>query len=225
MTKDVPSPNKEAQRLAQISPTAAPADVAAATPRYWVEFGAYDTARYADHLKQSLGQLGIDAAIANVRGKDGQTYLCVRTAGDSDHATAAALLVKAQSSLHIKPLLHRAIGTSPAPTRASEAQAEPVASGSYWVQFGAFHDRQNAETMLSQLRKIDIQATVSERKNSNLEPPLYLVRASGLISYAQATQAAERGTGVTQATDAFVGRDRPSFSRRNPGLNPRAPAR
>jgi cell division protein FtsN len=219
-----PSLDDEAQRLAQIAPTAAPADVAAATPRYWVEFGAYDTARYADDLKQSLGRLGIDATIAKAPGKDGRTYLRVRTASDSDRATAAAQLAKAQSSLHIAPLLHRVAAINPAPTRALEAQTKPVSSGGYWVQFGAFRDHRNAETMRSQLRRKDIQATVFERKNSDLKP-LYLVRVSGLSTYAQASRTAQRGGSATHTSDAFVGQDRQSASRPSPGLNRRAPTR
>jgi cell division protein FtsN len=219
----IPSSDSEAQRLSQISPTAAPANVAAATPRYWVEFGAYDTSHYADHLKQSLGQLGIDAIIARAPGKDGRTYLRVRTSGDSDRATAAAQLAKAQSTLHIDPLLHRAAAISPAPPRAPEAQAKPSA-GAYWVQFGAFHDRRNAETMLSQLRENGIQVTVSERKNGD-HKPLFLVRTATLPSYVQARQTARRGGSATHVADAFVGQDRPSATRPRPGLNPRAPTR
>jgi cell division protein FtsN len=220
----LPSPDNEASRLAQISPTAAPANVAVAAPRYWVEFGAYDTSYYADRLKQSLGQLGIDATIANVPGKDGRTYLRVRTSGDSDRGAATAQLSKAQSALRISPLLHRAAAISPAPTRAPEAQAKPVSSGGYWVQFGAFRERQNAEVMLSQLRKTDIQATVIERKSS-ANQPLYLVRIAGLSDRAQAVQTAHRGNTATRASDAFIGQDRASASPPNPDLNPRQPTR
>jgi cell division protein FtsN len=214
----------EAQRLSQISPTAAPANVAFAAPRYWVEFGAYEGAYYADHLKQSLGKLGIDATVADVPGKNGRTYRRVRTAGDSDHATAAAQLAKARAALHITPLLHRAAAISPAPARAPDAQTKPASSGSYWVQFGAFRDHRNAEIMLSQLRKKDIQATVSESKSGDLKP-LYLVRMGGFASYAQASQTAQLGGVATHTSDAFIGQDRPVSSRPSPGLNPRAPTR
>jgi cell division protein FtsN len=224
-TANVPSsPDSEAQRLSEISPTAAPADVASAAPRYWVEFGAYDTAYYADRLKQSLGQLGIDAVIGVVAGKNGKTYLRVRTSGDSDRATAAAQLTKAQSALRIRPLLHRAAAASPATPRAPEAQAKPTTKREYWVQFGAFRERHNARTMVSQLRKKDIQASVFEIKNSDLKL-LYLVRASGLSSYAQARQTAQIGGAATRTSDAFIGQDHPSAFRPNPGLNPRAPTR
>jgi cell division protein FtsN len=217
-------PDDVGQRLAQISPSAAPASVASAAPRYWVEFGAYDTAHYADRLKQSLGQLGIDATTSRVAGKNGRTYLRVRTSGDSDRATATAELAKAQSALGIKPLLHRATAISPAPARPPEAQATPAKKGDYWVQFGAFRARENAVTMLSQLHKKDIQAFIFERKNS-VSKPLYLVRVSGLSTYAEARRTAQLGRTATHTTDAFIGQDHPSSSRSHPGLNPRAPTR
>jgi cell division septation protein DedD len=175
-------------------------------------------------LKQGLGQLGIDAAIGTVAGKNGKTYLRVRTSGESDHATAAAQLTKAQSALHIKPLLHRAAAVSPAPIRAPEAQAKPTVKGDYWVQFGAFRERQNAGTMVSQLHEKDIQATVFEIKSVDLKR-LYVVRVSGLSSYAQASRTAQIGGAATRASDAFIGQDRPSSARPSPGLNPRAPTR
>jgi cell division protein FtsN len=219
-----PAPDSEAQRLSQISPSAAPANVASAAPRYWVEFGAYEGAYYADRLKQSLSRLGIDVTVADVPGKNGRTYLRVRTAGDSDHATAAAQRAKAQVALHITPLLHRAAAISPAPARAPEAQAKPATKSGYWVQFGAFRERRNAEIMLSKLHKKDLQGTVSERKNGDLRP-LYLVRVAGLSSYAQATQTAQLGGSVTHTSDAFIGQDRPVSSRPSHGLNPRPPTR
>ncbi|HEY1503985.1 MAG TPA: SPOR domain-containing protein [Stellaceae bacterium] len=136
------SPENEAQHLAQISPSATPADVAAASPRYWIEFGIYEGTYYAERLKQSLSQLGIDATVSNVSIK-GRRYLRVRTAGDSDRATATAQLAKAQSALHIAPLLHRFTAVTPAIKPAApsapvpEAEAAPGPSGDYWVQFGA----------------------------------------------------------------------------------------
>jgi hypothetical protein len=82
--------------------------------------------------------------------------------------------------------------------------------------------------MLSQLRKKDVQATVSERKNSDRKP-LFLVRAAGLSSYAQASQIARHGDHATRTADAFIGQNRPSATRPRPGssagLNPRAPTR
>jgi cell division protein FtsN len=212
------SPDSEAQRLAQIAPSAAPANVASAVPRYWVEFGAYEGALYADRLKQSLDRLGIDATIANAPGKDGRRYLRVRTSGDSDHSTAAAQLAKAQSALHIAPLLHRATAISPAPTRPPEAKAAPAAGGAYWVQFGAFRERRNAEQVLSQLRKNDIQASVIEQKNGGLKP-LYLIRASSLSDQAQAEQIAQHGSAALRSHDVLIGESPVA------GLHPRPPPR
>lgn len=214
-----PSLDKEAQRLSQISPSAAPANIAATAPRYWVEFGAYEGALYADRLKQSLGQLGIDASVANAQGKNGRRYLRVRTSGDSDRATAAAQVAKAQSALKIAPLLHRAAAISPAPARPPEAQAKPAGGGAYWVQFGAFRERSNADQVLSQLRKKDIQATVLERKNSGLKP-LYLVRVSSLGDRAQAERVAQQGGDTLKSRDVLIG-----ASTAAAGLHPRPPPR
>jgi cell division protein FtsN len=210
------SPDSEAQRLAQIAPSAAPANVASAAPRYWVEFGAYKGARYADRLKQSLDQLGIDATIASAPGKNGRRYLRVRTAGDSDRATAATQLAKARSALHIAPLLHRAAAVGPTPTRPPEAKAAP-AGGAYWVQFGAFHERRNAEQVLSKLRKNDVQASVIEQKNRHLKP-LFLIRVSSLSDQAQAAQVARHGSAALRSHDVLIGKS-------SAGLHPRPPPR
>ncbi len=188
-------------------------------PRYWVEFGAYEGAADADRLKQSLGRLGIDATISNAPGKDGRHYLRVRTAADSDHATAAVQLANAQSALHIAPLLHRAAAIIPAPTRVPEVTATPAASGAYWVQFGAFRERPNAELVLSQFRKNDIQASVIERKNSDLKP-LYLIRVASLSNQAQAEQVARHGSDALRSHDVLIGE-----SIAAPGLHPRLPPR
>jgi cell division protein FtsN len=218
-TNPAPSLDSEAQRLSQVSPSAAPANVAAAAPRYWVEFGAYETALYADRLKQNLRQLGIDASVTSAPGKNRQRYLRVRTSSDSDHAAAAAQLAKARSALHIAPLLHRAAAISPVPARPPEAQARPASSGAFWVQFGAFHERPNAEQVLSQLRRKDIQATVLERKTSDLKP-LYLVRASAFGDHAQAEQIAQHGADALHSHDVLIGETTVA-----PGLHPRPPPR
>ena len=139
----------EARRLAQISPSAAPANVAAAAPRYWVEFGAYRGSFYADRLRQRLGKLGIEATITSAPGKHGHRYLRVRTAGDSDRAAAEAKLAKAHSALHIKPLLHRVAAVSPGAPRL----AKPAPGGRHWVQFGAFRTRAGAERIRAKLRR------------------------------------------------------------------------
>ena len=213
------SPDNEAPQLAQISPSAAPANVAATAPRYWVEFGAYDGARYADRLKQSLGQLGIGATVSSAPGKNGRRYLRVRSAGDSDRATASAQLAKAHAALHIAPLLHRVAAVSPAPARAPEAKAAPAASGNYWGQFGAFRARANVTHVLAALRKSGIQASIIERKSSG-RGPLYLVRVASLSDRAQAEQIARRGSAALHSHDVLIGR-----SAAAPSLHPRPPPR
>jgi cell division septation protein DedD len=87
------------------------------------------------------------------------------------------------------------------------------------VQFGAFRERSNAEQVLSQLRKKDIQATVIERKNGDLKP-LYLIRVSSLGDRAQAEQVAQRGGTALNCHDVLIGQTTTS-----PGLHPRPPPR
>jgi cell division protein FtsN len=213
-----PSLDGEAQRLAEISPSAAPADVATAAPRYWIEFGVYDSAFYADQLKQGLGQLGIDAAVSGASGKHGRRYLRVRTTNDLDRATAVAQLAKAQSALHVVPLLHHAAVVSPVPARAPEAKAAPAKRDAYWVQFGAFREHQNAEATLSQLRQNDIKASVIERKDGDLGP-LYLIRVPSVASRAQAKQVAQQGSAALHSYDVLIGESHTAA----PILHPRPP--
>lgn len=215
-----PSLDSEAQRLAQISPSAAPANIAAGAPRYWVEFAAYEGTFYADRLKQNLAQLGIAATVSSAPGKQGRRYLRVRTSGDSDRATATAQFAKARSALHIAPLLHHVAAISPAPARPPEAAAAPSPSGRYWVQFGAFRTPRNAAQIVSELRKRDVQALVIETKSNALRP-LYLVRVSSLADRALAKMIAQRGAAALQSHDALIGERRVAI----PGLHPRPPPR
>lgn len=186
--------------LAQIEPTAAPANVAAAAPRYWVEFGAYEDAFYAARLKQSLSSLGIKATVTTAPGARGRRYLRVRSSDDNDHAAALAQLVKAQAALHIAPLLHRVAAVSPMATRAASAAPR----GRHWVQFGAFRSRSGAEKILANLRKNGIQASVIERKYGSVKS-LYLVRAAGLADRAQATGIAQQGAAALHSNDVLIG--------------------
>jgi cell division protein FtsN len=210
--------DNEAQRRAEISPSAAPADVAAAAPRYWVEFGAYEVTLYADRLKQSLDQLGIGATVDDTLGKHGRHYLRVRSSGDSDHSTAATQLATAESALHIAPVLHRVAAISQAPMRVPEAKAKPSPNGDYWVQFGAFHEHQNAEQTLSDLHKSGIQASVIERKRSG-DGPLYLIRVSSLANRAQAVQIAQQGSAALHSNDVMIRASRGAA----PDLRPHQP--
>ena len=75
-------------------------------PQYWVEFGAYTHARYAERLKNNLERLGIKATVTLAHGH-GREYLRVRTVSESDHSAALAQWSKAHRALQIRPLLHR----------------------------------------------------------------------------------------------------------------------
>lgn len=212
-----PSPSSStAQNLAQISPSAAPANVASAAPRYWVEFGAYDGAFYADRLKQSLAKLGIAATVTEAPGAHGRKYLRVRGADQSDRANALAQLSKARTALRIVPLLHRVAAVSAGATRAA---ASTSARGTHWVQFGAFRSPQGAERMLASLRKNGIQVSIIKTKIISIHS-LYLVRAADLPDRAAAAQIAQRGSAALHSKDVLIG-----VTPRRAGLNPRAPPR
>lgn len=198
-----PAPGTSPESLARISPSAAPANIAAAAPRYWVEFGAYTGSLYADRLKQSLDKLGVPATVTTAPGRHGRDYLRVRSAADTDRDAALAQLAKAQTALRISPLLHRIATTSAGAERVAKV-APASASGSHWVQFGAFRSRANAEQVLSKLRKNDVQVSVLERKSSGKES-LYLVRTAGFSDRAEAEQVAQRGSAALHSQDFFIG--------------------
>jgi cell division protein FtsN len=194
------APNTTAQQLDHISPSAAPANVGSAAPRYWVEFGAYEGSFYADRLKQTLNQLGIAATVTAAPGAHGQRYLRVRGADQSDRTAAQAELAKAKTALGIAPLLHRVAAVSPGATRAAAA----APSGNHWVQFGAFRSRGTADKMLASLHKSDIQASVIKIKIGS-GSSLYLVRVSGLADRAAAAHIAQQGTAALHSKDVLIG--------------------
>lgn len=193
-------PASVAQSLAQISPSAAPANVASAAPRYWVEFGAYDTSFYADRLKQNLDKLGIAATVREAPGRHGRRYLRVRGADQGDRAAALGQRDEARRALGISPLLHRIAAVNPGATRTAKTRAK----GAHWVQFGAFHSPRGADGMVAQLRKNNIQASVLKTK-SNSKESLYLVRVSGLSDRAAAAQVAHQGAAALHSNNVLIG--------------------
>ena len=201
-----------APKLEQIAPAAAPAMVAAAAgPRYWVEFGVYEGKFFADKLTKSLDDLGIKATITTAPGRNGTRYLRVRTANESDQATAEAQVEKARTAFKITPLLHRtAAAATIAPPKAAVAPAATASApkpspktGAYWVQFGAYSSEQGAREIANQLAKSGIQATVT-KKTIQVPQTLYLIRAEGLPDRAEATSVAQKGSAVLHSSDAFV---------------------
>lgn len=208
-------PPSVAQELARISPSAAPADIAAAAPRYWVEFGAYHGAFYADRLKQRLGKLGIAATVSEAPGRHGRRYLRVRGSDQSDRATAVAQLDEVHRALRIAPLLHRVAAVNPGVARTAHTPPR----GAHWVQFGAFRSRQRAESQVTQLHKKDVHASVLEVKSSGKEH-LYLVRSGGLPNRAAAAKVAQQGAAALHSKDVLIGENL-----RVAGLNARPPPR
>lgn len=215
----------EAERLARISPSAAPANVAAAAPRYWVEFGAYDRPYYAERLRQRLDGLGIPASVAEAPGRHGRTFIRVRSEVVLDRAAAEAALGRAKTALQIAPLLHRT-AAAPNPRGAAVAAAERTTTdqSTRWVQFGAYHSRAGASAVAASLVKNGVQVTVVERKYSGREP-LYLVRATGLPDRAAAVKIARQGAAALHANDAVIGGAAPVRASPRRALHPRPPAR
>ena len=134
--------------------SAAPANVAAAAPRYWVEFGAYEGAFSMPMAEaESADELGIAATVTEARGAHDRKYLRVRSNDQSDRAAALALLSKAHDTLHIAPLLHSVAAVSPGATRAMPPSSSPTStthSGSNSAPSACRENANNLVTKLSQ---------------------------------------------------------------------------
>lgn len=92
--------------VAKIGPPAAAAPAA----HYWVQFGAYNTPRYATALRDQLHRSGIDATILE-RHQPGYARYLVRTRSSLGRDEAHSLAAHGQSILGIPPL----VGRVPAP--------------------------------------------------------------------------------------------------------------
>ena len=181
-----------------------PVATTAATP-YWVEYGVYTNARAAKRLQQALADQGLTTVIAPTHTPDGRPLLRVRSAPELDYGTAKAVSENARQALKLATLIHRgtpAREQDAAPAAVAQVSA-PAASQSYWVQFGAFPHRPQAERLQEQLARGGIETTVSTMRGTSGRP-LYWVRSLNLPDRDSALAVAGRGQGAGSA-DYLVG--------------------
>jgi rare lipoprotein A len=170
-----------------------------------VEYGVYTNARAAKRLQQALADQGLKTVIAPTHTPDGRPLLRVRSAPELDYGTAKAASENARQALKLSALVHRGM---PAPEQdaapAAVAQAsKPGASQGYWVQFGAFPHRPQAERLQEQLARGGVETAVSTMRGTSGRT-LYRVRSLNLPDRDSALAVAGRGQGAGSA-DFLVG--------------------
>jgi cell division protein FtsN len=171
-----PAPIQTAALPSQPAPAPAPAPALDAPPpsvtpaeEHWVEYGVFVVGSgYAERLKQSLAEKGLDAVIVKTHDRQGHPLLRVRSAPLADLAAAQDAANRAEAALHITPLVHS--GT-PA-----------LGQTRFWVQFGAFHEHAGAARVQRRLARIGVQASVSAVRGESGKP-LYLVRSEPLTTH------------------------------------------
>ncbi|HKW55215.1 MAG TPA: SPOR domain-containing protein [Stellaceae bacterium] len=199
-------------RAATLSPTTAadapqPATTTtgAATQSYWVEYGVYTNARGAKRLQQALADQGLKTVITLTHTPDGRPLVRVRSAPELDYGTAKAASENARQALKLSTLIHRGTpAREQGVAQAALAQAsKPSATEGYWVQFGAFPHRPQAERLQGQLARGGIETAVSTMRGTSGRT-LYWVRSLNLPDRSSALAVAGRGQEAGSA-DYLVG--------------------
>lgn len=90
-------------------PVVAKIELAASGVHYWVQFGAYNTPRYAVALRDQLQRTGIDATIVE-RHQPGYAHYLVRPPPSLGRDQAQSLAARGQSALGLQPLIGQAPG-------------------------------------------------------------------------------------------------------------------
>lgn len=204
---------------------AAPAEAAAPStlpsaeppPAYWVEYGVYVGKTYAQRLKQKLAEQGLESVVVRTRTPAGRPLLRVR----SDHVTHAAALAASETAhraLKIRPLIHRDHRVPPSAAGIAVASAAPRG---YWVQYGAFAHRHNAQRLGHELTRHGLHAKVYFKRGTSGKP-LYLVRSSGLPDRASAAQLAQRYRQIA-AAGVLIGHSRGLHGRHEGATSRQAP--
>lgn len=231
----VPSPSPQVARLevtpeppardVTLSPAApvdtheaatSPAAEAVATP-YWVEYGVYANARAARRLQQALSDQGLQTVIAATHTPGGRPLLRVRSASALDYAAAKAASENVSQALKLSALIHRGAPgreQESAPAAAAQASATNAGQG-YWVQFGAFQHRPQAERLQQQLARGGVETAVATMHGTSGRT-LYWVRSLNLPDRDSALAVAGRGK-EAGSTDFLVGQ---SIARPGAGLAP-----
>lgn len=178
---------------------------AATQSQYWVEYGVYTNARAAKRLQQALSDQGLNTVIAPTHTPDGRPLLRVRSAAELDYGTAKAASENVRQALKLSALVHRgtpARDQDAAPAAVAQVST-PSASQGYWVQFGAFPHRPQAERLQEQLARGGIETAVSTMHGTSGRI-LYWVRSLNLPDRDSALAVAGRGQDAG-STDFLVG--------------------
>lgn len=184
---------------------AATSPAATVTTPYWVEYGVYTNARAAKRLQQALSDQGLQTVIAPTHTPDGRPLLRVRSASELDYDAAKAASENVRQALKLSALVHRGMpGRDQDSAPAAVAQTvTPGANGGYWVQFGAFPHRPQAERLREQLARGGVETAVSTMRGTSGRT-LYWVRSLNLPDRDSALAVAGRGQ-EAGSTDFLVG--------------------
>ena len=87
--------------------SAQPAPSHGAAAGYWVEYAAYLSPDYANHLVERLDSMGIETRVVSAQGAGGRQYYRVRSPSGVSRDAAGNAAVKVGEALHIVPLVHR----------------------------------------------------------------------------------------------------------------------
>jgi hypothetical protein len=196
-----------------------PAIATAEPPAYWVEYAVYAGKSHAQRLQRKLAEKGLETVIVPTRTPAGRPLLRVRSAR-IDHATALAAAETAQAALKIRPLVHRDRHVAPDSRAIAVASAAPQG---YWVQYGAFAHRQNAQRLGAELARHGVDARVYLTRGTGGKP-LYLLRSSGLPDHASAAALAKRYEQVATA-GVLIGHSPAIHGKRHAPVEAPLPAR
>ena len=165
-----------------------------AAARYWVEYAVFVRERSAEHLRETLAALHVEARVVATHAPDGRRLWRVRSS-TAPRASAEADARLARQRLSLEPLIHHA-----APTRVRRAQ--------YWVQFGAFPTIAPAVRLQQVLADNGVKASVRNTRTS-AGKPLFFVRSDGFPNRRLAVLVGELG-GSAAKVAFLVGRSSPS---------------
>lgn len=176
-----------------------------ATTPYWVEYAVYTNARAAKRLQQTLSDQGLKTVIVATHTPDGRPLLRVRSGSELDYGAAKAASDNVRQALKLSALIHRGTPTREqdgAPAAVARESAPSVSQG-YWVQFGAFPHRPQAERLQQELARGGVATAVSTMRGTSGRT-LYRVRSLNLPDRDSALAVAGRGR-EAGSTDFLVG--------------------
>jgi len=204
VTPEPPAPPVTQSPAATVDAHEAATSPTIATP-YWVEYAVYTNARAAKRLQQTLSDHGLKTVIVPTHTPDGRPLLRVRSASELDYGAAKAASENVRQALKLSALIHRGTptGEQDGVPAAVARQSTPGVSQGYWVQFGAFPHRPQAERLREQLARGGVATAVSTMRGTSGRT-LYRVRSLNLPDRDSALAVAGRGR-EAGSTDFLVG--------------------